>query len=158
MREAPIPHRVGCRPAFGVDVGEHFDCGGGARGGNHALLKTFRSCLRPSACPPGQPEWAARRDVLRASVQEWTAASKLVRRPLERTPRLRRRHALLMTTALLALEKTSFEHTKDLTVENVTLFRNDKRTRGVYFRQELERAEAKLLMMSLASISSNGLN
>ena len=35
MRQAPVLHRVGRRPAPGVDVGEHFDCGGGAGGGDH---------------------------------------------------------------------------------------------------------------------------
>ena len=35
MREAPVLHRIGRRAAPGVDVGQNFDRGGGAGGGDH---------------------------------------------------------------------------------------------------------------------------
>ncbi len=37
MRQAPIFHRVGRGSATGFDVGENFDRGGGAGGGNHGM-------------------------------------------------------------------------------------------------------------------------
>ena len=42
MRQAPVLHRVGRRAATRLDVREHFDRGGDARGGGHAIKSLWR--------------------------------------------------------------------------------------------------------------------